>query len=376
MAGALQAIEPGGGHVANGKHPMRRASVTLVPLIAVLGTPPARPDTKPAVGRADGLLREWFALSTKDLRALSHRRAVVRSLDTVDDREIATVGIVRMRVPPSFFADRLRDIESRGGDLVLETAAFSTPPRADDLRTLSFEPDFIRDLGRCRVHDCQVQLSREAIARISRLPEDTPEAATADTMRAILADMMRGYQQRGAAALMTYADDHEDHSVAAEFGRMVSDPPALLQRLPALRDHLARFPHGGGDGVRDVLYWSKDRIGPAVIVSATHLAIAGSDGDAIAAAAVSRQLYASRYFEASVGITLVLDHVEESGPVCDVVYVNRSRVDVFGGIFGGLKRLIARHRVRDGMAHAILRVRDRLEMDFARRSDARTARSH
>jgi hypothetical protein len=344
---------------------MRHAALTVVLLITWLAAVPAAPDV--AAGQADDLLRGWFGLNAGHLRALHRRRAVVRSLDTVDDREIATVGVVRMRVGPSFFVERMRDVESRAGsELVLETATFSTPARPGDLQALRFEADMIRALGRCRVHDCDVQLSRKALARFSGISASMRRSAAPETMRAVLADMVRDYQQRGAAALMTYADDDEEESAAVAFERLVSDPPAVLRRLPTLHDHLTRFPESTGEGIEDILYWSRDRIGPAIIVSVTHLAITGPADHGIAAAAVSRQLYASRYFDASLGITLVLDRREGSSQVCDIVYVNRSRVDVFGGIFGGLTRLVARHRVRSGMARALIALRDRLEGEFSR----------
>ena len=86
---------------------------------------------------------------------------------------------------------------------------------------------------------------------------------------------------------------------------------------------------------------------------------------AIEVAAVSKQLYASKHFDASLGMTLVLDRTRAGAAAVDIVYVNQSRLDVFAGFFGLLKRAMARPRVRAGMERALLAARDRLERAIA-----------
>jgi hypothetical protein len=77
------------------------------------------------------------------LEPLGRRRAVVRSLDTADGRELATIDAVRMRVPPAFCAAQLRDIERFAeSDLVLQAGTCGTPARAGDLRRLRGQPAF------------------------------------------------------------------------------------------------------------------------------------------------------------------------------------------------------------------------------------------
>lgn len=70
----------------------------------------------------------------------------------------------------------------------------------------------------------------------------------------------------------------------------------------------------------------------------------------------SRQLYASHYFDASLGLTVLAR--DESGSV--LAYLNRSRVDAFGG-GGGITRRIVRSRARGALIDSFAELRDRLQ---------------
>jgi hypothetical protein len=70
-------------------------------------------------------------------------------------------------------------------------------------------------------------------------------------------------------------------------------------------------------------------------------------------------IYATHYRNASLGMTAILDDVDDG--VSYLVYVNRSHVDVLGGLFGALKRTLVEGRLRSE-GEAVLRVvRARLE---------------
>ena len=64
---------------------------------------------------------------------------------------------------------------------------------------------------------------------------------------------------------------------------------------------------------------------------------------------LSRQLYASHYFEGSIGLTIVFQDPLAAGQGVWIVYVNRSRVDAFGGWFGGAKRAMVNARLPAGL---------------------------
>jgi hypothetical protein len=51
------------------------------------------------------------------------------------------------------------------------------------------------------------------------------------------------------------------------------------------------------------------------------------------------------YFDASLGLTLLVPD-DSPSPVTYVVYLNRSRIDVFEGVFGSLARRIVSSKAR------------------------------
>jgi len=116
---------------------------------------------------------------------------------------------------------------------------------------------------------------------------------------------------------------------------------------------------------------SKERMGPAVVVSVTHLALARVDGvPPLAYAAASKQIYSSHYFDASLGITILLR--DEARPESAyLVYANRSRIAALAGWLGGLKRAVVRARTRSATATTLVDARDRVERLYRERAVAR-----
>jgi hypothetical protein len=121
---------------------------------------------------------------------------------------------------------------------------------------------------------------------------------------------------------------------------------------------MTRFPSEAVRGIEDIFYWSKEDVGPKVIISVTHMAIVRVSDGPVAYAAASKQLYGSHYFDSSLGLTLLLEDEQPSSTV--LVYLNRSRVDVLSGFLGGLKRAIVRSRARSAMADTLTRIKVRL----------------
>jgi hypothetical protein len=321
----------------------------------------------PAVHAAQQFLATHFQLGVRDFRELDRREPVTRTLSTTDGREVATLGVIRIGAPPTFYLDQLRDIVAfkRTGAAVLQIGAFSNPARLDDVAGLSLDDRDLRSLQRCRPGDCDIQLSADALQRfrqdVSWDRADSKQAAER-ILRQVLVDLVTRYRERGDSALMTYVDSDQPLSLSNEFRSMVASQPAILERFPNLYQHLRDFPRHSTDSIEDVVYWSKEKMGPAVIITMTHLAIVrlvgGPEG---AYAAASKQIYGSHYFDSSLGITVLLDVSRDSVPGMLVAYVNRSRLDALGGFFGGLKRTIVRSQTRSAMGASLIEARDLVE---------------
>jgi hypothetical protein len=313
-------------------------------------------------GESVAFLREVLRFPVSDLRHLAEGRPAIHTLDTVDGREIAIAGAIRVALSPEQYTAQLRDIvEFKRHEAVQQIGTFGVPPRVADVAGLTLDRDHLDDLRDCELRDCDLQLSGGAIERVRTIHWSAPDATEQAnrTMREILTELTDSYRRGGDTALMTYDNDKRPLVVADEFRAMMAAPPAVLPRFPLLSRHVTEFPLANGAGIEDLIYWSKEDVGPKVIISVTHMAIQRVDGGGpVAYAVASKQIYGSHYFDSSLGLTLLL---RDERPLSAVlVYVNRSRVDVLDGFLGGLKRAVVRSRARAAMADTLERIQKRL----------------
>jgi len=104
------------------------------------------------------------------------------------------------------------------------------------------------------------------------------------------------------------------------------------------------------------------------VASVTHVSIYVQPGRTVIA---SKQIYASHYFDASLGLTAALDDSASApGSSMYLVYINRSRIDLLSGFLGGLRRAILRGRLREGMRKNLVKVVRKLESSCAESREA------
>jgi hypothetical protein len=89
------------------------------------------------------------------------------------------------------------------------------------------------------------------------------------------------------------------------------------------------------------------------VVSITHLAIARTADSATDYAIASKQIYGAHYFDASLGLTILLRDRSTPSPATYVVYINRSRVDIFSGMLAGIARRLVVNRARSLVAEQL-----------------------
>jgi hypothetical protein len=345
--------------------PSMRAVSVLLLLLAAAGD---RPGT--AGGRdVQGFLRHDIGLTTSDVRDVEHRRAASRTLHTTDGREVATAGAVQIRVPAAFYVQQLQNVvEFKRSPAVLQIGTFGTPARIEDVARLTLPRGDLDGLRGCRLHDCNLQLSDEAIAQFRKEVDWTAGNAAEQAnqvMRRLLVDLVNGYRTSGSTALMEYQDRRQAISAADEFEALVKEGPAVLSRFPAFFRHVMHFPASRATDTQDVLYWSKEKVGPAEIITVTHMSFGRLDAPPVRFAVASKQIYGSRYFDASLGLTLLLRDATMGEDDTYLVYVNRSRVHALRGFLGGVKRTVVRSRTRSTMANYLEQARDMVERRFA-----------
>ena len=107
-------------------------------------------------------------------------------------------------------------------------------------------------------------------------------------------------------------------------------------------------------------YWSKERLAGKAIVGVTEVNILhGSQPGLPEVLVAGKEFFATHYIRASLGLT-ALAH-GEPGRANYLVYVNRSKVDVLGGMFGGIVRWFMERRLTTEAADVLQGLRRRLE---------------
>ena len=346
-------------------------NVMMRPLLCAVATlmvlPPAEADAVRDSARA--FLASSFGVSSDEIETIDNGHVMVRTLAARDPREVATLGVVRVRVTPEFYVEQLADIvRFKRTEPVLQIGRFGNPPDLRDVADLTLDDSDIERLRECQVGDCGVQLPAEAIALLRKDVDwrraDVPLQANR-LMRQILVEYVTNYQSAGAAMAMEYADQGDAVKTSREFASLMEGDAATWQHFTNLRRHLLEYPSARPRETVDILYWSKERASRRTVVSVTHLAISHTTGGPTDYAIASKQLYASHYFDASLGLTLLLRDPAASSPATYLVYLNRSRVDLFDGMFGGIARRVVGTKVRSLVTQQLELVQRSMEQQFS-----------
>jgi hypothetical protein len=331
-------------------------TVSMLVGVALVAAPGAS-----KLDHAHALLRAAFSLSSADMSRIDGGQVVSRTLDVHNRREVATLGIVRIETRPAAYVERLVDIATfKRTDKVLQVGTFGSPPQSGDVAALTVDESDLKRLRDCRVNDCDVRLSAEGIERFRR-EIDWREPAVSEKanvlLRQLLVEYVTRYRENGAAAAMEYADTSLPLNVGREFASLVDADTAIWKYAPRLRRHLLDYPGAIDDRVSDFIYWSNELVHGRPVITITHVVIAHASEDSPVQYAIgSKQIYATHYFDASLGLTLLVRDPAASSPATYVVYLNRSRIDLFDGVFGGVARRIAAGRARSLVAEQLGRL--------------------
>ena len=299
-------------------------------------------------------------LSAADVERLDGGQVVSRTLDVKNRREIATLGVVRIKTSPQSYVERFADITSfKRAEGVLQIGTFGDPPQPEDVESLTFDEADLKRLRECRVEDCDLRLGAADIERVRReIDWHAPDASrhASRLVLRLLVDYVARYRQNGAAAAMEYADRAPRLHVGREFASLLEADTLTSDYAPRLRRHLLEYPTSSAEELTDFMYWSKELVRSRPVVSITHVAIAAIGDSPVAYALASKQIYAMHYYDASLGLTLLVPDRTAAVPATYVVYLNRSRIDLFDGVFGGVTRRIVAGRARALVAEQLHRL--------------------
>ncbi len=334
----------------------------------------------PAASSPFDFFRPDVTLNPAELSRLDRGESIVKSLPP-SAREVAIFAAVRADINGDRLITWVRRIDVlKRGRLVMAVGRFSQPPRLEDLAAVALESSELDQLRQCRVGSCNLKLSASDIAVLAPLARERRpgwQAAVQQAFRQVLLTRATAYLEHGLPGLPQYADQEQPESVDSEFAPILKNSTFLRTELPALAEYLVHFPAhsvppaSGQTSVtgnvstdrrpnESFLYWSKEALGGKPVISITHVSIVRprpSDTRAPEAIVASRQIFASHYIAGSLAVTAIAGGA--SGRY--LTYLNRSRIDILDGIFGGLVRRIAERRIREEAGDVVDGLRRRLE---------------
>jgi hypothetical protein len=306
--------------------------------------------------------RPTVVLTEEDRRRLDRGEIVARTLEA-GDREVTVFAAVAVAVDGDRLVAWMRRIEAlKKSPYVLAIGRFSDPPRLDDLDSLSLDDEDLERIRQCRPGDCAVKLSLAEMTLLQKAADGGGsdwKSAVQQAFRRLVLERVQTYLQKGQGALEPYADESTPTDLAERFGTLVARSPYLTERVPELAAHLNRYPTTVMHGVESFVYWSKERLERSPIISATHVNILRSADTRLPDTLVAgKGIFATHYVNASLGLTAIVRG--SSGGTNYLVYLNRSDLDVPGGIFSGVVRWAVQRRVRAEASTVLRGLRDRL----------------
>jgi hypothetical protein len=338
------------------------AFMSLAASIALIGKPEGVRDVQ---DDPFGFFAPWVTVSSSERNRLDEGDVVVRTLPG-EDGQLAVLGVARLNATP----DRLVAWTHAIADLkrspyVLAIQRFSDPPAPEDLDGLRLDDRDLDAIRECQPHDCGLKLSEREIVLLRHAVEqggaDSHEAVQREFRRLLLARLDL-YRSKGLAGLPPYVNGAEPVQPQDAFAAILARSPYLSRRLSSLAAQLEGYPYVESPRVESFFYWSKEVYGAGKpVITVTHVNILHSDDGARVPAVfvAGKQIFASHYMNAALGLTAVLRDTTRN--VHYLAYLNRSQLDLLGGVFGFLKRSVLEGRISRDTPKILDALRRRLE---------------
>ena len=313
-------------------------------------------------------LNNQGGFSETDLAALQRGETVVKPSAVQDKRVVAVAGLVNLRATAAEFLRSYREsLTKTSNAAVMEIGSFGAVPALADLQNLTLEAKDIEDLKECTAGDCQIKLSAAMIERFAKeVNWQAPDYAQQATQlfRTMLFEYITDYRARGDAALIHYGDKSNEVRLAEEHA-------ALTQASGFLNDLFAASSEL--QPIEELIVWSKIKFGLKPVIAINHITIYKRERElGPQVLAVSKQLYANHYFNASLALTAF---VTLPGPTSYLVYENRSRADGLEGPFSKLKRSVVEKKAVEGLKGVLENSKINLEAPMLARDNATVSAS-
>ena len=295
------------------------------------------------------------AIVAADEREQLDRGQPIARILPAAELEVAVFAAVPTDVNGDRLVSWIRSIGAlKKSSYVLAIGRFSDSPRLEDLAGLALDDEEVSGVRQCRPGDCAFKLAAAEMAELQRA------ADLQQAFRQMLLRRVRAYLAEGQSALPAYEDHARPVQPAARMAALIGHTAFLIERLPRFTEYLEGYPRVAMPEVESFLYWSKERLAGNAMIGVTHVSILrGASPDAPDALVAGRQIFATRYVNASLAFTALVHGAP--GARNYLVYLNRSDVDPVGGMFSGIVRWFIQRRLKVDAGDVLLGVKQRLE---------------
>jgi hypothetical protein len=360
----VAAIRPARQHQGRAAR-LRTAAAGAGAVLLLVGTTAPRAQAPIIPEPAQSILLRDVGFTQGQLVLARHGRIVVKLLPTPQPKEVAVAGVTRIAVTKEQFFARYRDIERfKQHEAVKQLGRFSQPPDIADLAALTFSVDMLDDLRTCRPGDCKVKLSETWMTKLRgqvNWSSQTARADAQDLFRALLTAYVAEFQVNGASALVEYRDKDVPVRLGEQSTALIQRSPYLTALSPGFARYLTAYPRIQMPVLDSFIYWSQEQFGLKPVVSISHVSVYQDPAQPSVMIGASRQLYATHYFEASLGLTFAMDDGDLARPGIYLIYVNRTRADALTGAFGRMRRSVVHSRTTDGVEETLAALKRKLE---------------
>ena len=337
-----------------------RRTIAIFTLSAALGLWASVVFTKAVYGRPIGLF-EFVArtagLCRDEVQALKAGEAVATEIPSSPQNELSLFGAVRVDTPlPSYLAEPRNPLFFEAG-MVQAWGQFSDPPKEEDLTGLTWPDEDLEALPECRTGYCKIKLPPGYLDQLEPFVGDETRFADRANilLRRTLIDYLNRYRNRGNGALMEYSDKQQPVSIAEEFDDILENFAPLRLYAPDLQTYLKNYPSGRPSTAQNRFIWAKVLLGGKAkrpIIFLYHL-ISYRMPEGNDTAVVLKQIYASHYYEAALGFTLMMADPENRSRFY-LLHFDRGRIDILRHIpaflcygFRGDTRVILARRLEE-----------------------------
>ena len=286
--------------------PAVRLTLTLAAVVLSAATAPLVSQSRQELTRS---LTSRFGLRDLQHTVLDAGLDSAEALVSPASDGVAAIGGIWIHVPAGVYLTWAEDFaDFDRGSAVQAVRKLSNPPRLSDFDTLVLSKQELRDLSRCRVRDCTLQLDADSISRIAVIDwrRGDAEARATAIVRQMLFEIASRYADMGDAGLPNYHDSRSQTDVAGTCASLLDEEAGAGLAPPELFAYFRGVPSASLPQSTSYLSWTTNSFGLKPTTRLNHTVVYRAGTHGMAGMVATKMLYASHYFHGGLEMRYVM----------------------------------------------------------------------